>query len=75
MVGRRFAGGKLDHELEKINHCADALQIVYIIIAIASFYYPNPDVATSNGVEAALQQNVTIPAHLYNELLALVGST
>ncbi|KAL8819445.1 MAG: hypothetical protein Q9223_002128 [Gallowayella weberi] len=27
------------------------LVIVYIIIAIASWYYPNPDVATSNGIE------------------------
>lgn len=27
------------------------LVIVYIIIAVAAWYYPNPDVATSNGVE------------------------
>lgn len=27
------------------------LVIVYVIIAIASWYYPNPDVATSNGIE------------------------
>jgi Ca2+:H+ antiporter len=26
------------------------LVIIYIIIAVASWYYPNPDVATSNGV-------------------------
>jgi Ca2+:H+ antiporter len=25
------------------------LVIVYIIVAVASWYYPNPDVATSNG--------------------------
>ena len=24
-------------------------QIVYVIIAVAAWYYPNPDVATSNG--------------------------
>ncbi|KAL3424714.1 vacuolar calcium ion transporter (calcium/proton exchanger) [Phlyctema vagabunda] len=27
------------------------LVIVYLIIAIAAWYYPNPDVATSNGIE------------------------
>ena len=27
------------------------LVIIYVIIAIAAWYYPNPDVATSNGVE------------------------
>jgi Ca2+:H+ antiporter len=29
-------------------------QIVYVIIAVAAWYYPNPDVATSNGIEAVL---------------------
>ncbi|KAF7196337.1 Beige protein-like 1 [Pseudocercospora fuligena] len=47
------------------------LVIVYIIIAIASFYYPNPDVATSNGLEGVVSQNVTISAELYKQLLAL----
>ncbi|KAK3723764.1 hypothetical protein LTR37_001645 [Vermiconidia calcicola] len=47
------------------------LVIVYVIIAIASFYYPDPDVATSNGLEGLVQQNVTIPAELYERLLAL----
>ncbi|KAF2681251.1 hypothetical protein K458DRAFT_310007 [Lentithecium fluviatile CBS 122367] len=28
------------------------LMIIYVIIAVASWYYPNPDVATSNGVES-----------------------
>jgi len=27
------------------------MQIVYVIIAVAAWYYPNPDVATSNGIE------------------------
>ena len=47
-------------------------QIVYVIIAIASYYYPNPDVATSNGLEglAASGQNVTISAAALQELLA-----
>jgi Ca2+:H+ antiporter len=26
-------------------------QIVYVIIAVAAWYYPNPDIATSNGAE------------------------
>lgn len=43
-----------------------------MIIAIASFYYPNPDVATSNGIEDSLQQNITIPAHLYEQLVAAI---
>ncbi|KAF2877249.1 Sodium/calcium exchanger protein-domain-containing protein [Massariosphaeria phaeospora] len=28
------------------------LMIIYVIIAVAAWYYPNPDVATSNGVES-----------------------
>lgn len=28
------------------------LVIVYVIVAVAAWYYPNPDVATSNGVES-----------------------
>ncbi|KAK4623604.1 Vacuolar cation/proton exchanger 5 [Fulvia fulva] len=48
------------------------LVIVYVIIAIASFYYPDPDVATSNGLEELVTQNVTIPAELYKQLLDLL---
>ena len=29
------------------------LVIVYCIVAVASWYYPNPDVATSNGIEVS----------------------
>lgn len=29
---------------------ANAVQMVYLIIAVAAWYYPNPDVATSNGI-------------------------
>ncbi|KAI5362347.1 Putative calcium/proton exchanger, sodium/calcium exchanger membrane region [Septoria linicola] len=47
------------------------LVIVYAIIAIASFYYPNPDVATSNGIESVVSQNITIPLELYKQLIAL----
>lgn len=32
-----------------------SIQIIYIIIAIAAWYYPNPDVATSNGLSFASQ--------------------
>lgn len=47
-------------------------QIVYVIIAIASWYYPNPDVATSNGLEGLTGsgQNVTIDAEVLKSLLA-----
>lgn len=47
------------------------MQIVYIIIAIAAYYYPDPDVATSNGLHDVVAKNVTIPAELYQQLLAL----
>lgn len=43
-----------------------AHQLVYVIVAIASWYYPNPDVATSNGVEVAKQ--VTISAELVKQM-------
>lgn len=51
------------------------LQIVYVIIAIASWYYPDPDVATSNGIEGILggfsagEKNVTVDAELLRQLL------
>ena len=47
-----------------------------MIIAIASWYYPNPDVATSNEIKgmAALagSKNVTIDAAVLKELLLKV---
>ncbi len=50
-------------------------QIVYVIIAIASWYYPNPDVATSNGLQglaaAADPRNVTIDTALLRDLLKM----
>ena len=55
-----------------VSSKANRVQVVYVVIAIASFYYPNPDVATSNDFEQAVQQNVTIPAELYDQLLAFV---
>jgi len=53
------------------------LVIVYIIIAIAAWYYPNPDVATSNGIDALSNGSVTISAEDFKrlqQLLASVGS-
>lgn len=48
---------------------------MYVIIAIASWYYPNPDVATSNGIEglvaSAGAKQVTIDKALLKDLLAM----
>ncbi|CAN8101556.1 unnamed protein product [Discula destructiva] len=46
------------------------LVVVYTIIAIASWYYPNPDVATSNGIEAvgAETKQVTVSAELLQQI-------
>ncbi|KAG7007454.1 vacuolar calcium ion transporter [Physcia stellaris] len=53
------------------------LVIVYVIIAIASWYYPNPDVATSNGLEgagtAATTQNITIDSDVLKKLLLMAN--
>ena len=50
-------------------------QIVYVIIAIASWYYPNPDVATSNGIEgmAVSPNNITIDKALLKDLLTMAN--
>lgn len=48
-----------------------------MIIAIASWYYPNPDVATSNGLEgvatAAATQNITIDSDVLKKLLLMAN--
>ena len=36
------------------------LVIIYVIVAIAAWYYPNPDEATSNGLEEAIAQAFNI---------------
>lgn len=43
-----------------------------MIIAIASWYYPNPDVATTNGIEGLAAQNVTIDKAVLKDLLMMV---
>ncbi|KAH8175049.1 sodium/calcium exchanger protein [Sarocladium implicatum] len=48
------------------------LVVIYIIIAIACWYYPNPDVATSNGIEMV---NVTMSVETLRELRQLLSST
>ncbi|KAI9155600.1 vacuolar calcium ion transporter (calcium/proton exchanger) [Paramyrothecium foliicola] len=48
------------------------LVIVYVIIAIACWYYPNPDVATSNGLQGAESVNVTISVEALKELKKLL---
>ena len=45
---------------------------MYVVIAIAAFYYPDPDVATSNDLERLKRQNVTMPADLYQQLLTVL---
>lgn len=55
--------------LGELNH-ADFEQIVYGIIAVSTWFYPNPDVATSNGLDcinillaAAKASNGTTEVH------------
>ncbi|KXJ93961.1 Sodium/calcium exchanger protein-domain-containing protein [Microdochium bolleyi] len=48
------------------------LVIVYIIIAIAAWYYPDPDVATSNGLQVAAG-NVTISVESLKKIQQLLG--
>lgn len=49
----------------------DLEQIIYAIIATASWYYPNPDVATSNGIQGLVTgRNVTIDIDVLKALIA-----
>lgn len=47
---------------------------MYVIIAIACWYYPNPDVATSNGVESGMV-NVTMSIDTLKQLRQLLSET
>ncbi|KAH6981279.1 Sodium/calcium exchanger protein-domain-containing protein [Ilyonectria sp. MPI-CAGE-AT-0026] len=49
------------------------LVVVYVIIAIACWYYPNPDVATSNGFEGSELINVTMSADTLRQLRQLLS--
>ncbi|TDZ19065.1 Vacuolar calcium ion transporter [Colletotrichum orbiculare MAFF 240422] len=51
------------------------LVVVYVIIAIACWYYPNPDVATSNGVQGSDLVNVTMSVDTMRQLQQLLKST
>ncbi|KAF7547910.1 hypothetical protein G7Z17_g7397 [Cylindrodendrum hubeiense] len=50
------------------------LVIVYVIIAIACWYYPNPDVATSNGFEGSELVNITMSVDTLRELQQLLNA-
>jgi len=61
-----------------LNHYLQlSLQIVYVIIGIACWYYPNPDVATSNGLEdgAAELVNLTISREALEHLKRLLEAS
>ncbi|KAF6831446.1 vacuolar calcium ion transporter (calcium/proton exchanger) [Colletotrichum plurivorum] len=48
------------------------LVVVYVIIAIACWYYPNPDVATSNGMEGSELVNVTMSVDTLRHIQSLL---
>ncbi|TQN69554.1 Vacuolar cation/proton exchanger 2 [Colletotrichum shisoi] len=50
------------------------LVVVYAIIAIACWYYPNPDVATSNGLEATEVVNITISIDTLQQLQRILSA-
>ncbi|PKS08731.1 hypothetical protein jhhlp_004784 [Lomentospora prolificans] len=48
------------------------LVIVYVIIAIACWYYPNPDVATSNGLGEYTRVNLVVTRDMVEQLQDLL---
>ncbi|KAK5997667.1 Vacuolar cation/proton exchanger 5 [Cladobotryum mycophilum] len=50
------------------------LVIVYVIVAIACWYYPNPDVATSNGIQDLSTGNATISIEMLQQLRQLLDA-
>ncbi|KAK7426557.1 hypothetical protein QQZ08_006887 [Neonectria magnoliae] len=50
------------------------LVVIYAIIAIACWYYPNPDVATSNGFEGSEFINVTMSVDTLHQLQQLLNA-
>ncbi|KAJ2900744.1 hypothetical protein MKZ38_002280 [Zalerion maritima] len=49
------------------------LVVVYVIIGIASWYYPNPDVAMTNGVDSAQIVHVAMSVETLKQLQDLLG--
>ncbi|KAF4977327.1 hypothetical protein FZEAL_6150 [Fusarium zealandicum] len=50
------------------------LVVIYVIIAIACWYYPNPDVATSNGLEGSKMVNVSMSVDTLRQLQELISA-
>ncbi|KAF5518679.1 Vacuolar calcium ion transporter [Colletotrichum aenigma] len=48
------------------------LVVVYVIIAIACWYYPNPDVATSNGLVGSKMVNITMTVDTLRQIQQLL---
>lgn len=48
------------------------LVVVYVVVAIASWYYPNPDVATSNGLGLIGSKNMTVNIELLQQVQQLL---
>lgn len=46
--------------------------MVYVVVAIASWYYPNPDVATTNGLEDIVSKNVTLSVEVLQQIQQLI---
>ncbi|KAL1872138.1 hypothetical protein Daus18300_004508 [Diaporthe australafricana] len=44
------------------------LVVVYVVVAIAAWYYPNPDVATTNGLEDIVSKNVTLSVEVLQQI-------
>lgn len=54
------------------EEAANGSQVVYVVVAIASWYYPNPDVATSNGLEDVVSKNVTLSVEVLQQIQQLI---
>ncbi|KAH8762680.1 Sodium/calcium exchanger protein-domain-containing protein [Diaporthe sp. PMI_573] len=48
------------------------LVVVYVVVAIASWYYPNPDVATSNGLRDIISKNATLSVEVLQQIQQLL---
>ncbi|KAJ0281018.1 hypothetical protein Brms1b_008251 [Colletotrichum noveboracense] len=48
------------------------LVVVYVIIAIACWYYPNPDMATSNDLEGSKMVNITMTVDTLRQIQQLL---